>query len=151
MLALGPVKDPLAAAVSGAMVGFTVGLIQWWALRPLRMSFDWAWVTAFALMVGSTLAWEIVSYSTAVPSLTLWGLIAGAVVGVAQAVSQRLPLNRVVSWSLLVSSAWGLAWFVSANVIVDAEVNYAVFGSTGALTSTALLAFFVNPVLSRKK
>lgn len=151
VLALGPVRDPLAAAVSGAMVGLTLGLLQWWALKPLGLSFDWAWSTAVALMVASPIAWAIVSYSTAIPSLTMWGLIVGAIVGLAQSLSQRLPLKRVVSWSLLVSGACGLAWFISANVIVDAEASYAVFGSTGALAATALLAIFVNPVLSRKK
>ena len=151
VLALGPVTDPLAAAVSGAMVGSTLGLLQWWALRPLGLSFDWAWATAVALMVASPIAWAIVAYATSVSALTIWGLIAGAIVGLAQTLSQRLPLKRVVSWSALVSGAWGLAWFISANVIVDAEASYAVFGSTGALAATALLAIFVNPVLSRKK
>ena len=151
VLALGPVRDPLAAAVSGAMVGLTLGLSQWWALRPLGLSFDWAWATAVALMVASPIAWAIVSYSTAIPALTIWGLTAGAIVGLAQALSQRLPLKGVVSWSMLVTGAWGLAWFISANVIVDAEASYAVFGSTGALAATALLAIFINPVLSRKK
>lgn len=151
VLALGPIRDPLAAAVSGAMVGATLGLLQWWALRPLGLSFDWVWATAVALMVASPIAWAIVSYSTSVSALTIWGLIAGAIVGLAQTLSQQLPLKRVVSWSVLVSSAWGLAWFISANVIVDAEASYAVFGSTGALTATALLAIFVNPVLSRKQ
>lgn len=151
VLALGPVRDPLAAAVSGAMVGSTLGLLQWWALRPLGLSFDWAWATAVALMVASPISWAIVAYSTSVSALTIWGLIAGAIVGLAQTLSQRLRLKRVVSWSALVSGAWGLAWFISANVIVDAEASYAVFGSTGAFTATALLAIFVNPVLSRKK
>jgi hypothetical protein len=44
-----------------------------------------------------------------------------------------------------------LAWFISANVIVDADASYAIFGSTGALVATALLAIFVNLILSRKK
>lgn len=150
-LALGPIRDPLAAAVSGAMVGSTLGLLQWWALRPLGLSFDWVWATAVALMVASPIAWAIVAYSTSVSALTIWGFVSGSLVGLAQALSLRLSLKRVISWSVLVSGAWGLAWFTSANVIVDAEASYAIFGSTGALAATAFLAIFIYPVLSRKK
>jgi len=151
VLALGPIRDPLAAAVSGAMVGSVLGLAQWWALKPLGISFDWAWATAVALMIASPIAWELVGYATSIEALTLWGLISGALVGLGQALSQRLAFARVLGWAVLVSTAWGLAWFISANVIVDAEASYAIFGSTGALTATALLALFLNPLLKRAK
>lgn len=151
VLALGPIRDPLAAAVSGALVGCTLGLMQWWALRPMGISFDWVWSTGVALMIGSPLAWILRSFSTTIPSLTIWGLIAGAIVGLAQSLSQRISLKKAVSWTALVSGSWGLAWFISANVIVDADANYAVFGSTGAIVSTLILSFFLNPLLAKKK
>ena len=150
VLALGPIRDPLAAAVSGAMVGATLGLAQWWALRPLGISFDWAWATAVALMLASPIAWALVSYSTSISALTIWGLVSGAIVGLAQAFSQRLAWAKIVVWLGLVSVSWAVAWFISANVIVDAEASYAIFGSTGALIATVLLAIFVNRILSRK-
>lgn len=149
-LALGPIRDPLSAAVSGAVVGCSLGIAQWWALKPLRVSFDWAWSTAVALMIASPLAWAAVSYSTSIEALSLWGLIAGALVGFGQALSQRLKLKQLLIWTLLVSPTWGFAWLISANVIVDADANYAIFGSTGAITATIILGFFINRLLSKK-
>lgn len=151
VLALGPIKDPLAAAVSGAMVGSTLGLAQWWALKPLGISFDWVWVTGVSLMISSPIAWTVVSYSTSVSSLTIWGLIAGAAVGLGQALSQRMVIAKTSGWALLVATTWGLAWFISANVIVDAEASYAIFGSTGALAATVIIGVFLNPLLKNTK
>lgn len=150
-LAMGPIKDLLSAAVAGAMVGAVLGLAQWWALKPLAISFDWAWSTAVATMVASPLAWALTSYSTSVETMTMWGLIAGAVVGLGQIATQKLGLQKTVAWTALVAATWSLAWFISASVIVDIDSNYAIFGSTGALTATALLAIFVNPILGKKR
>ena len=150
-LAFGPIQNPVADAVSGAIVGCTLGLAQWWALKPLNISFDWVWSSGVALGLASPLAWSVISYSTSVESLTTWGLIAGAILGIGQVLSQRMELVKTLSWAALVSLAWGLAWFISANVIVDPESGYAVFGSTGALVATIFLGFFLNPVLAKKK
>jgi hypothetical protein len=150
-LAFGPIQDPMAAAVAGAMVGCTLGLAQWWALKPLAVSFDWAWASGVSLALASPIAWTVVSYSTSVEALTVWGLIAGGVLGLGQGLSQRLDILKTLAWAALVSLAWGLAWFISANVIVDPESGYAVFGSTGALVATILLGLFLNPVLAKKK
>lgn len=150
VIALGPIRDPLAAAVSGAMVGSILGIAQWWALKPLGMSFDWAWTTAVAMMFASPIASSLVGYSTSVTALAVWGLIVGLTVGLGQALGQRLPITKAAQWGSVVSLSWGLAWFISANVIVDAEASYAIFGSTGALVATVALALFVNPVLAKK-
>lgn len=149
-LALGPIDNPLEAAVAGADVGAILGLAQWWALKPLGVSFDWFWSTAVSGMVASPIAWTLTSYSTSVETLTIWGLIAGALVGLGQIASQRPNVKKTITWSVLVSISWGIAWFISASVIVDIDSNYAVFGSTGALVATALLGFFLNPVLAKK-
>lgn len=143
-LALGPITDSLAAAVAGAMVGSFLGLSQWWALKPWGVSFDWAWSTAVGLMIASPIAWTLIDYSTSVAALTLWGALTGCVVGLAQLLSQRAGLVKTLLWSAITSFAWALAWFISATVIVDADSHYAIFGSTGALFTTAALALFVN-------
>ena len=150
-LAFGPIQNPVAGAVAGAMVGCTLGLAQWWALKPLAISLDWVWASGVSLALASPIAWTVVSYSTTTESLTVWGLIAGAILGLGQGLSQRLETVKTLAWAALVSGAWGVAWFVSASVIVDPESGYAVFGSTGALVATILLGFFLNPVLAKKK
>jgi hypothetical protein len=150
-LAFGPIQEPVPAAVAGAIVGCTLGLAQWRALKPLAISFDWVWVSGVSLALASPIAWIVVSYSTSTESLTLWGLIAGAILGLGQGLSQRLEVVKTLAWAALVSGAWGVAWFISANVIVDPESGYAIFGSTGALVATIALGLFLNPVLAKKK
>lgn len=150
-LAFGPIRDPLAAAVSGANVGALLGLAQWWALKPLRLTFDWVWTTALASMIASPIAWALIDFSTRIADLTIWGLVTGSIVGFAQAASQRNPFRVNLMWSVLVSLAWGGAWFISANVIVDADANHAIFGSTGAVVATSVMAFFVNRLLAKKE
>ena len=149
-LALGPIKSFWAAAVSGAMVGVTLGLAQWWALKPLKVSFAWAWATGVSMMVASVLAGLATQFATDIYSLTIWGVMAGAIVGLGQIATQRRGWMKSLIWSASVSLTWGLAWFISANVIVDAESSYAIFGSTGAIAATILLSVAINPVLSPK-
>jgi hypothetical protein len=149
-LAHGPIQNVLSALISGAMVGCALGLAQWWALKPLSITFDWAWSTAVALAIASPVAWAVVSYSTSIAALATWGLISGGILGLGQALSQRLGPLKSVYWTALVATAWSLGWFISANVIVDAEASYAVFGSTGALAATLLLSFAINPIFRKK-
>jgi TRAP-type C4-dicarboxylate transport system permease large subunit len=102
-------------------------------------------------MVASPLAWTVIDYNTTISNLTIWGLITGLIVGFSQAASQRKSNSARFSWSVLVSIAWGGAWFISANVIVDAGSNYAIFGSTGALTATLFLSLFINRLLAKQE
>lgn len=148
---IGPVQDWLVAAVSGAIVGLTVGFAQWWALRPLEVSPSWVWGTGASLMIASPLAWEIIDYSTSRASLAFWGAITGGAVGLTQAMAQRVASIKIVSWSLLVASSWCLAWFISASVIVDAEANYAVFGSTGAIAAVSIQGLLLNRIFGKDK
>lgn len=147
---IGPVQNFFQALVSGAIVGATLGLLQLWALRPLDISKAWLWGSIAGLTVGSPIAWLAINFQTTVAALTIWGLIAGALLGIGQASAIRLPVTKLATWAASVSLTWGLAWFISANVIVDAEAQYAVFGSTGAIVATALLGLVLNHSLKKK-
>jgi hypothetical protein len=149
-LALGPINNFWSAAISGAMVGALLGLSQWWALRPIGVTFDWAWATAVSLMIASPIAGLVTQFETSVAALTTWGLVAGALVGLGQFLTQRRGLVKSVTWAVCVSVTWALAWFISASVIVDAESSYAIFGSTGAIAATTLLLFAIKPLLLKK-
>lgn len=147
---IGPVQNFFQALVAGAIVGATLGLLQLWALRPLEISKAWLWGSIIGLAVGSPMAWLVINFQTTVAALTVWGLIAGALLGIGQAVAIRLSVTQVATWVAAVSLTWGLAWFISANVIVDPEAQYAVFGSTGAIVATALLGLVLNHSLKKK-
>lgn len=148
--ALGPINNFLSAAVSGAMVGAILGLSQWWALRPIGVTIDWAWATAVSLMIASPIAGLVTEFETSVIALATWGLVAGVLVGLGQFLTQRRGFAKAGIWAVCVSATWALAWFISASVIVDAESSYAIFGSTGALAATTLLSFAINPLLTKK-
>ena len=147
---IGPVQDTLDAILGGAIVGITLGLFQFWALRPLKVSLSWLWGSAVGLTVGSPIAWTLINYQTTIGALTLWGFVAGAILGISQAAFIRLAISKILIWAAAVSLTWGLAWFISANVIVDVEAQYAVFGSTGAIVATALLGLVLNLSLKKK-
>ena len=149
-LALGPINNALSAAIAGAIVGAFLGLSQWWALRPIGVTFDWAWATAVSLMIASPIAGLVTQFETSVAALTTWGLVAGGLVGLGQFLTQRRGMAKTLIWVTCVSATWALAWFISANVIVDAESSYAIFGSTGAIVATALLLFAIKPLLAKK-
>lgn len=137
-LLFGPIDSPLTAAGGGAIVGLGVGATQAWALelaRPAR----WTAATVLGLAVGSPLG------------LLVGGIPGLAITGVALALSQSLarPPLPWVWWSLLVAGGWLLAWAVSLTVALELEQGFVVFGSSGALAFTVLLA--VTTALVRRR
>lgn len=148
---VGPVDTATKSAVAGLVVGAVLGALQWFALKPLGFSPLWILATALGLGVASPIAGLITEFQTTVTALTSWGFIAGLLGGLVQALSQKLTLGKVALWGLAVSATWGAAWFISANVIVDAEASYAIFGSTGALLATVILSVLINPVLAKSQ
>jgi hypothetical protein len=57
-------------------------------------------------------------------------------------------LRAAIGWTALVSIAWGLGWLTTANVIVDAESGYIIFGSSGALVVTVLTGLGIRWLLA---
>jgi hypothetical protein len=66
------------------------------------------------------------------------GAITGGVVGLAQAAS--VPMRRVdrILWAAITPALWAGGWLITSQVIVDADRQHAVFGSSGALVVSAL-------------
>lgn len=145
-LALGPVTSPGLALAGGVLVGLGVGAAQAWALRvPIA---PWALLSGLGLGVGS-LVGALVS-----PLLTSpWaGLAAAALAGLGIASAQALlrpPLPRL-AWIALVAGAWVVGWTVSLVAAIDTAQGFAVFGSSGALVFTVLVAVTVWLVARRR-
>lgn len=137
-LLFGPIDSPATAAGGGAIVGLGVGAAQAWALdhaRPVR----WIAATVLGLAAGST------------PGLLVGGIPGLAITGAVLALSQSLarPPLPWAWWALLVAGGWLLAWAVSLSVAIGLEQGFVVFGSSGALAFTVLLA--VTTVLVRRR
>jgi len=145
----GSITDPLRGALAGLLAGSVIGLAQWLALRPAGLSLLWVGATASAVALGSAIAAAITGAGTSGGALVLSGLITGALVGAAQALVVGGGVRVVAVWTALVAVAWGLGWFVTANVIVDADRGYVTFGASGAVLATVLTGLFVRRLVVR--
>jgi hypothetical protein len=150
ILVVGSTSGALAALLAGAVVGTVLGLAQWLALRASGVGRGWWLATAVAVPVGTVVGTVLTASSTATPDLVVRGLITGLVVGAAQAAALRAPLLRAAGWALVTSAAWGLGWLITANVIVDTERGYVVFGASGAITATVLTGLCLPLVLRQR-
>jgi hypothetical protein len=146
--AVGSVRGPGTAALAGLIAGLVVGVAQWLVLRSRGADLRWVIYTALGLTVGGAAAAVLTGAHTDVRSLVLTGLVAGAAVGAAQATLLAPSLRAGVAWTVLVSIAWGLGWLTTANVIVDAESGFIIFGSSGALVVTVLTGLGMRWILA---
>jgi hypothetical protein len=120
----------------GLIVGFAVGLIQFIAIKRFGITTSWITATVLATVFAAAVNSFAFSFKFDSVSLTGSGLIAGSLVGIAQALSQSRDPRFAFVWSISTAIAWSLAWFITSKVIVDPEAQYQVFGSSGALVAT---------------
>ncbi|MEN0072685.1 MAG: hypothetical protein AAGC63_17020, partial [Propionicimonas sp.] len=125
---VGSVTDPFRAGLAGAVAGAVLGAAQWLALRPTGLGPAWAGVTALGVAAGSVLAAALTGAATSPPALILTGAVTGTVLGAGQALLVRGGWLVGAAWTGLVGLAWALGWLVTANVILDADRGYVVFG-----------------------
>lgn len=143
----GSASSTLKSVGGGVIVGLTVGLIQFLALKKFGISTSWITATAIATTAAALLNSYVFSFKFDSASLTGAGLIAGLLVGAAQALSQSRDLKFALVWTIGTGVAWSLAWFITSKVIVDPEAQYQIFGSSGALVATVGLGFVLKYAL----
>jgi hypothetical protein len=127
--------DSASAAVLGGLVGGVVlgGLqVVIGGIDPMDRA-RWISATALGLATGLGVGASAVGYQTDTASLAVMGAISGAFVGLAQAASIPMrPIDRVL-WAVTTPALWAGGWLISSQVIVDAERQHAIFGSSAAL------------------
>ena len=131
----------------GLIVGVTVGLIQFLALKKYGVTTSWITATAIATILAAIINSYAFSFKFDSSSLTGSGLVAGLLVGIAQSISQSRDIKFVLVWTVSTMVAWALAWFLTSKVIVDPEAQYQIFGSSGALVATVGLGFVLKYAL----
>ena len=139
---VGSVTDTGTAAVGGLLAGAVIGAGQWLALRGPGIDRRWAVVTAAAMTAGSALAAVATGAGTETADLVVTGLVTGAAVGAAQ--SALLGSGRL-AWTAVTAATWGLAWFISSAVLAQqADEDFVVFGSSGAIVATVLTGLTIR-------
>ena len=146
-MAFGGASTTMKSVGGGLIVGITVGLIQFLALKKYGITTSWITATAVATVVAAVINSYAFSFKFDSVSLTGSGLIAGLLVGIAQALSQSRDMKFVLVWTFSTAIAWSLAWFITSKVIVDPEAQYQIFGSSGALVATVGLGFVLKYAL----
>ena len=147
-IAFGGASDLVKSVGGGLIVGITVGLFQFLALKKYGISTSWIAATAIAMGLAAVINSFAFSYKFDTASLTGSGLVAGLLVGIAQSISQSRDLKFAFVWSTSTMVAWAIAWFITSKVIVDPEAQYQIFGSSGALIATVGLGFVLKYALT---
>jgi hypothetical protein len=135
----GNIDSVAAAAVGGLVGGLVLGAVQAGIGGIDRDDrFRWAGATAAGLAVGLTAGAGVIGYRTNPASLVVIGAICGAGVGLAQAMSVPMRWIDRVLWAVATPLLWAGGWWITSMVIVDADRQHAVFGSSGALGVSAV-------------
>ena len=140
-LIAGPVDSVWPAALSGVITGAVIGAGQ--SLLS-RRRLDWRrWIPASAagMGVGLTAGAALVGYRTTLADLVVMGAVTGLALGVAQAA----VLRRWI-WAAAMPLLWALGWTVTTVAGVDVGNQFSVFGSTGAITVSALTGLLLQRV-----
>lgn len=146
---VGPLTSPGAGLLGGALAGTVVGGAQWLALRASGVGRAWWAATVVAAALGTAIAVAATDAGTSTSALVVRGLITGAVIGLAQGIAVHRSALRIGAWTAATTAAWGIGWLATANVIVDADRGFAVFGSSGALLATILTGLALPLLLGR--
>jgi hypothetical protein len=129
------VTTPARALISGLVAGATLGLVQWFVLRPHLplLPIGWVAATSAGLAIGLAL-------STALLGIEMTGnglLYRAAITGLTLGVAQWLVLQRVIPqshlWVAVVCAGWVLGWSIMRGIGVNLTYHWTVFGSAGAL------------------
>jgi hypothetical protein len=145
---LGPLGSTGSGLVAGGLAGAIVGGAQWFALRSSGIRGTWWVATIVGAALGTAVGLALTAAGTASGDLVVRGLVAGAAVGLAQAWAAGRSAVVALAWTATTATAWGIGWWITSRVIVDAERSFVVFGSSGALVAT-LLTGAALPLLLR--
>jgi hypothetical protein len=149
--AAGPVDDPLAALLGGAVAGLLIGAGHALVSRRRLPALRWCAATAVGMGVGLLLGASVVAYATGLGDLAVQGALTGLVLGPAQALA--LPTGterrRRLLWAAAGPPLWALGWTVTTLAGVGVGARFTVFGAFGALTYSALSGLLLVVVLGR--
>ncbi|MGD9999198.1 MAG: hypothetical protein AB7L17_22850 [Ilumatobacteraceae bacterium] len=137
-LVAGNIDSVTAAAAGGLAGGLVLGAAQAFiAGIATKDRVRWIAATGVGLAAGLSAGGASVGFHTDASSLVAMGAISGLAVGLAQAASIAMSTSDRVLWTVATPLLWAGGWAITAQVIVDADRQHAVFGSSGAVAVSA--------------
>ncbi|MDQ8047132.1 MAG: hypothetical protein AAGC46_18405 [Solirubrobacteraceae bacterium] len=141
-LLAGRIDSPAAALVGGLLAGAAIGAGQALGSSGRLPLVRWTVGSSLGLAAGLTAGAALVDYDTSLRALAAMGAVSGAGVGAGQALAWGARVSRRTrgAWSALVPALWALGWTITTAIGVDVDLQWAVFGSAGAVVASAGLA-----------
>ncbi len=136
----GPLDAPVAALLGGLTTGAVIGLGQALVSTRRLAVLRWTFATAVGTAAGLLLGASTVSYATGLADLAVMGALTGAVLGPVQALALPARARHRWIWAAAMPPVWAAGWSVTAAAGIAVEEQFMVFGASGALTATVLLA-----------
>ena len=134
----GPVNRPLAALIAGLVTGAVIGTGQWLASRRRLRASRWIPASTVGMGLGLLLGATTVGFGTSLADLALMGGLTGLLLGLTQALALPNGTRHRWAWAVAMPILWALGWMVSTVVGIAVEEQFSIFGSTGAVTFSAL-------------
>jgi hypothetical protein len=132
----------LGGLITGAVIGLGQALLS-------RRRLDWRrWIPASAIgmAIGLPLGGLAAGFGTTLGDLALMGAITGLALGPAQALALPGSARHRWAWAAAMPVLWALGWTVTTLVGVQVGEHFTVFGSTGAITVSALLGALLSVI-----
>jgi hypothetical protein len=148
-LLVGRVDNVASALVGGAIVGAILGFVQALVSRGRLSKTAWTVATTAGVSVGVALATFAVGYGTSLPALALGGLITGVVVGIAQYLALPSGTRRRLLWVPITAALWPLGWTTTTLFGIRVDLQFIIFGASGAIVYTVLAGLALHVLLRR--
>jgi hypothetical protein len=130
----------IAGLITGAVIGAGQSLLSSGRLDPRR----WIPASAAGMGLGLPIGAAAVGFGTALADLALMGAITGVLLGLAQAAALPATVRRRWMWAAAMPALWALGWTVTTVAGIAVGDQFTVFGSTGAVTVSALLGLLLQ-------
>jgi hypothetical protein len=133
----------IAGLITGGVIGAGQSLLSSRRLDPRR----WIPASALGMGIGLPLGAAAVGFGTTLADLVVMGAVTGVTLGVAQALALPGAARQRWLWAAVMPVLWALGWTVTTVAGISVGDQFTVFGSTGAITVSALLGLLLQHLL----
>lgn len=86
----------------------------------------------------------LVGYETSLGALVAMGAVCGVAIGLAQVASFAALRRHALSWTLATGALWAIGWAVTTGAGIKVEVQWPLFGISGAVVVAAVQSVLIN-------